>query len=357
MKMRELGRNLALSAAVTLVLLALLEGGVRLAGLAPSRTLAYPDLETWERFPGPFEPGQEFVDRLYPRLPHTIRINSLGFRGEDFPLEKPPGTYRILCLGDSYTFGDYVENEETFPAALQAELRRRAPGRPVQVINGGVNGYTIVDEADLAREKGFGLEPDLIVVSFVMNDLADLTRRVSSRENQRVEARRMSESFLTPVKKLLRQTAIYNALFKLKARAMASTGEDPTVPALPQRNLLDTPFEPGTLALFDRYMGELSELAEESRSRGIDILLVLFPFWEQAVHGADDAALVKLEAMAGDEGIPAVNLLPPFLQEGEAASALYLMPRNHHPSASGYRLAAEVVGGAILDRMARGAGG
>lgn len=343
MRSRELLRNLALSVVVTLLFLGILEGGVRLAGLAPARTLAYPDMETWKAVPGPFEPGQEFVDRMYPRLPHTIRINSLGFRGEEFPLEKAPGTYRILCLGDSYVFGDYVENGETFPAALEAALQGRVRGRDVEVINGGVNGYTITDEADLAREKGFGLEPDLIILGFVLNDLADLTRKVSSRENQRIEARRMSESPLTPVKKILRQTALYNWLFKLKARAMARSGKDPTVPAVPQRHLLEPPYGPEAEELFQRYREELESLAEEARERGIRLLLVLFPFYEQAVHGARADAQERMSLIAHRTGVPVVDLLPSFLELGGEAEALYLMPRNHHPSAEGYLRAAREV--------------
>ena len=66
---------------------------------------------------------------------------------------RAPGR-RVLCLGDSYIFGDFVDDDEAFPAALQVALERRVPHRPLEVINAGVNGYTIIDEAALAEEKG-----------------------------------------------------------------------------------------------------------------------------------------------------------------------------------------------------------
>jgi lysophospholipase L1-like esterase len=348
----EILRNLALSVIVTVVFLAALEGVARFGGLAPPRTLAYPDMESWERYPGPFEPGQDFVDRIFPNLPHHIRINSLGFRGEDFPLEKAEGSFRILCVGDSYVFGDYVQNDETFPAALQSALGSALHGKKAEVINGGVNGYTILDEAELAVEKGFGLDPDLLVLTFVMNDLADMTRRLSSRENQRIEAQRMSESFLTPIKKHLRQTALYNWLFKLKAGAMARSGADPTLQAIPQRHLLRPPFGPETEALFERYGSELIGLARAAEERGVGFLFVLFPFYEQSVKGAPSEAQAHLAALASQAGITTVDLLPAFLARGAEASALYLMPRNHHPSAEGYRLAASVVAEAIVGMQA-----
>ncbi len=347
MKRAELARNLALSAGVTVLLLGLIEGGVRLAGLAPPRSLAFPDIETWESNPGPFEPNQQFVDRMVPRLPHRITINSHGFRGGPFELPKPAGTARVLCLGDSYTFGDYVNDDETFPAALQANLKRLIPERPTEVINAGVNGYTIVDEREFAEEKGFALHPDVIVLGFVMNDLADLTRRVSTRENQKTEAERMSVSLLTPIKRILRQTATYNWLFKLKAQALARAGTDPTLQALPQYHLLRPPFDEETEALFVRYASELGQLADSARQARVPLLLVLFPFYEQVARGATAVAQARIGEIAKASGVPWVDLLPAFLGQGQEAGKLFLMPRNHHPSAEGYRVAADAVGRAI----------
>ncbi len=351
MRRAELVRNLALSATVTALLLAAVEGGIRFARLAPARSLAFPDLETWQSIPGPFQPNQQFVDHFAPRLPHRITINSLGFRGEPFELRKREGTIRVLCLGDSYTFGDYVHDEETFPAALQADLRRRLAGRPVEVINAGVNGYTIVDEAAFAEEKGFALEPDLIVVGFVLNDLADLTRKISTRENQRIEAERMSGSFLAPVKRYLRQTATYNWLFKLKARAMARAGADPTLQAVPLWHLLRPPFGEETEALFARYAEELGRLAQMARHRNVPLVLAIFPFYEQVARGAPVEAQARIGEIATEAGVPSIDLLPAFLAKGAEAGGLFLMPRNHHPSAEGYRVAAQVVGEEIAARL------
>ena len=39
------------------------------------------------------------------------------------------GAARVLCLGDSYTFGAYVDDTETWPAQLEEILKERSPGR------------------------------------------------------------------------------------------------------------------------------------------------------------------------------------------------------------------------------------
>src|SRR5262245_15443579 len=65
-----------------------------------------------------------------------IKINSLGFRGDEFPRVKPPNTFRIVVLGASTTFNSEVSsNEATWPARLQEKLRQAFPGRNIEVIN------------------------------------------------------------------------------------------------------------------------------------------------------------------------------------------------------------------------------
>lgn len=338
-RIRSLSKNLILMVLSTSIFFLAVEMVFRVADLAPTRTLDYPDAETWAASPGPFRPDQDFVDRLNPGLPHRIRINSHGFRGPDFELRKAVGTYRILILGDSYVFGDYVNDDETFPASLERALREVSPGRPVHVVNAGVNGYTITDEIDLALEKGFDLDPDAVVVGFVLNDLADMTRAISTRENQRIEARRLSDSPLSPLKSVLRRTATYNLLFILKARLMGRMRMDPTVQEVPIRHLLEPPYDARTEELFERYGKELSRLEEACRARGARLLLVLFPFYEQVIGRASADAQERIRGIAEEAGVEVIDLLPDFLAAGAGAPGLFLMPLNHHPSPAGYRVA------------------
>jgi hypothetical protein len=44
------------------------------------------------------------------------------------------GELRILVLGDSITFGDYVDEDETYPAALERRLQAAMPARVVRLI-------------------------------------------------------------------------------------------------------------------------------------------------------------------------------------------------------------------------------
>ena len=81
-----------------------------------------------------------------------VRINNLGFRDpREYPLEKPPGTFRILVLGDSVTFGHGSLYETTYPYLLEQRLKQWRPSVNWQVWNLGVPGYNTRQELALSR--------------------------------------------------------------------------------------------------------------------------------------------------------------------------------------------------------------
>ena len=71
-------------------------------------------------------------------LGHPVTINSLGVRGPEIPHPAQPRRRRILCFGDSITFGYGVGDRETYSCLLEQYL---GPDR-VEVVNCGVTGYT-----------------------------------------------------------------------------------------------------------------------------------------------------------------------------------------------------------------------
>lgn len=103
-----------------------------------------------------------------------VRTNSLGFRDDrEYPLEKPPGTFRILVLGDSVTFGHGSVAEHAYPFLLEQKLKAWKPGVNWQVWNLGVPGYNTSQELAYLLEVGSTYKPDLVVVGFYWNDLVD----------------------------------------------------------------------------------------------------------------------------------------------------------------------------------------
>jgi len=100
------------------------------------------------------------------------RHNSLGFRGDEFPRAKPPGAFRIACLGGSTTYDtDIPDFRNAYPAQLETVLRETYGRREVQVINAGVPGYTTWDSLLNFEFRVLELDPDLVIVYHSTNDV------------------------------------------------------------------------------------------------------------------------------------------------------------------------------------------
>lgn len=101
----------------------------------------------------------------------AVRINSHGFRDREFPVAKPPGTFRIVVLGDSIVWGHRLPLEDTFAKQLEGLLNARpGPGPTYEVLNFGVSGYSARQEVGIFRARAAAFQPDLVIVGFCVND-------------------------------------------------------------------------------------------------------------------------------------------------------------------------------------------
>lgn len=107
-----------------------------------------------------------------------ITINSFGLRDKNRTLEKDINTYRIIAVGDSFTYGFGVNNNETYPAILEDLLNRHVQNKQFEVWNAGfASGYTEDTFYLYLREKGLQFKPDMILVGlYVENDVLDFLK-------------------------------------------------------------------------------------------------------------------------------------------------------------------------------------
>ncbi len=97
-----------------------------------------------------------------------IRTNSIGYRNREVRSKRGK---RILFLGDSITFGDYLEEDETFVRRVEESARRR--GRDWETINAGVGAVSLENELAILLETGLALDPDVVVLDFYLNDFLE----------------------------------------------------------------------------------------------------------------------------------------------------------------------------------------
>ena len=92
-----------------------------------------------------------------------VRVNSLGFRGREHAAAKPPGVFRVVCLGGSNVYGLLLAETETWPAQLERELNEQFAGS-YEVWNGGACAYVGSQMARIGEEALAKYAPDLIVI-------------------------------------------------------------------------------------------------------------------------------------------------------------------------------------------------
>lgn len=157
---KAISRPLLISATISLTLVSLIVIGEVLCRIFfPDNQLRYQsDPETLYFFE-PRQKGIQILSNGSPSPPASI--NELGLRGA----EPQEGKRNILILGDSFTFGAGVGDDETFAARLHAALNGQ-----VSVINGGQPGYGLFQMEAALHRLGERLKPELVIAVIWQGD-------------------------------------------------------------------------------------------------------------------------------------------------------------------------------------------
>jgi len=129
----------------------------------PDYVYRLPPNGAWE---GEIFPDEVTTDAFFV----NYRTNERGFRGPAFPDQKTPGRLRVICMGDSHTYGEGVEESETYPSRLEQVLNRATGNRRFEVINMGVPGYSSCQGLLLLEKEVRNLSPDYVVMAYGSND-------------------------------------------------------------------------------------------------------------------------------------------------------------------------------------------
>lgn len=168
---QHLAPLLLVLASILLTILAL-EAGFRLllrgrgGGKEEAEILRYTEYDPilgWRKTPG--------ARVVYHRREYTVEVavNSRGLRDPERGYEAPPGTMRLLALGDSFIEGYTVPLPRTATQVLESSLAHA--GCRAEVINGGTAGYSTDQEALFYRTEGHLYAPRVVVLFFYYNDV------------------------------------------------------------------------------------------------------------------------------------------------------------------------------------------
>lgn len=125
-------------------------------------------------FKGTFEYDPDLGFRVRAHIPGPAGpvTNQFGFCDRDYPLQKTPGVFRIVVVGDSFSWAGGLEGN--YSALLETMCERRDSSHKIDVINTGYPGTHTGEELAMLKKYGLQYNPDLVVLGFfVGNDFID----------------------------------------------------------------------------------------------------------------------------------------------------------------------------------------
>lgn len=255
-----------------------------------------------------------------------VRINEFGLRerSELRPDNKGPGEKRVVCIGDSFTFGWGIPVETCWVRRLEEDLR--TTHGDVRTINCGASGALTVDEYEVGLRTRFGqFQPDVVVVSIYGNDL-------------------IPSHGLCVLGAQPKQTGVLLLDYLAAATSAGPLALDPAADwvgaalGLP-RDVGEAMGVYGPDKPFDGMWSQgapqrsLAAMAAWCKERNCLLLVTLWPFL-QGVGPAEHYPFAKLHELVAahcrELGLPFLDLLPVLKGGGQPSSRLWVTPADMH---------------------------
>ena len=302
-----------------------------------------------EKHSGIFEGDPLLLWRLKPNLDKVVwdftvlSTNSEHLRSEQSSRSlspKQPGTIRIVCLGDSVTFGyrvpvvwpdkptEYDPESLPYPMLLEKQLRATNPKRSIEVITMAVPGYTSHQGLLWLRHDINKLKPDLLTVSFGWNDAS--SSDVPDREAIRTNWSAVGVRWLVD-----HSQAFAHATRWLRARETLKQQTEPKTQ--PQ-----TGARPVARVSQQEYLNNMQAIVDLGRQRGAAVIVIAAPYRDHSSEAPEADLMLQYRVALGSimrqRGVP-------FLEIRELTEDAY--PANEgwfgeriHPNHMGHRLMA-----------------
>jgi hypothetical protein len=349
--------NLALALASVLVVLLLLEAGLRIVGFAPERHLAtrrivdpgwtrlldcYPsnprgyfevdlhDPDTRERY---FSIAPRRFDSIarWHRWAVAFRYNELRFRDLP-PSPKPADVYRVVVFGDSFTEGQGVKEPHTLARVLGDLLEEKEPGR-FEVRNCGRRGLDFPELLE-GFEGALRYEPDLVIYALVLNDAVrspEFQARQTYINDWILDRERLPEEAGAPPG-LLRSRAWDLVSDRVSAWRV---GQETTSWYLDM-------WGEGNAEGWKRTQEIIRDMDRRVNRQGGRLMVAAWPLFV-GLEGPYPFGPVHetIGRFCLGAGIPWLDLLPVF--RGHRSSDLWVHPVDRHPNEIAHRMAAEAL--------------
>jgi len=261
----------------------------------------------------------------------TYTINSRGLRTPEFAVPKPPGITRVVCLGNSCTFGYGVPDEVIYARQLEELLRQDAPQSQWEVVCAGVTGYASLQGMRFARRHLAEWQPDVVTICYGWNDHWIAAGGVADRDQE------LPAQWKLALQNQLTHSRSYRWLKYLIFKIMASGGDD-------------QPVQPVLRVSPDDYTTNIANLVAYCRELGARVIVLTAPIADQNPHPVlargHQAYITSTRQIAAQLQTELVDAASAF--EGHPEFYDNSMADYIHYNAAGHRLVAQLLGETIL---------
>lgn len=297
---------------------------------------------------------------------YDSQLNSQGFQGPEFTQEKPANTYRILSIGDSFTFG-ILPVQYNYNSRIERQLNRQLAnqGKQFQVINMGIPGIGPRDYLAILNNEGIKLSPDMVMVSiFIGNDTLEAEIAMEQKRDWYTYSHVLSFfNYVVQVQKKY-EGKVYgpNATYDDDKPSLAA---DKFLEIQTGRAAIFVKDQPEALEAFNNQVEYIKQIKKICDSKNIKLLVVLLPdetqinpqLQQQVVANAkiniqnlDISQPNRLFAeVFTKENINYLDLLDGFLAASKEEN-LY-KPRDTHWNIAGNRVASRLITPKIIEQI------
>ena len=241
---------------------------------------------------------------------------------DELPHTKDPGVYRITVVGDSFTFGPYLQLEDTFPKRLEHFLNLDPSAQRVEVLNRGVSGSATTDQVAIV-EKAIAAGANVVVLEITLNDAEPHSLTADERKTLFEDPLQVSNRF-----------AWWKSLRFLLSRIHNSQ----TVSRYIEYH---TRFfrEPETFKRFDDALARMSRAAQRAQVPLVAVVFPLFDFRIDERYPFKESHEIVGRALASHQ-IPMLDLRGAY--RNIPPERLQVIPAvDNHPNEIAHRIAAE----------------
>ncbi len=120
-----------------------------------------------------FIPNVNAVYKRYYEWETNVKANKEGWRDDEHTIEKPADTFRIACIGDSYTVNLEVQMNENYPKRLE-QILKESVSPNIEILNFSIDGTTTGAHYVMLTDYALKYKPDMIIHSFHDSDIRDI---------------------------------------------------------------------------------------------------------------------------------------------------------------------------------------